>query len=250
MSEQVFETEIINRFGWKICLVTKRDENGMPKSSFTARFEAVGIPRYAKNLFQVHTYLHTLEALEKHLRFYNAYPHSDLYWRLDKDYTTDFITVLDTAIKDGSALKAIIAHNRKTLHQPHLLPGYSPDGGAYNFKIIDEMENGIELTIKLYPSHTDNGTTAKLEGSIHLATDDHTACRDFKNATPLLRPDAIQNAVMGSIIDLLQKAYPDIEDRKSIVAEIVKYFESGRFGFWVLLGRLNITKPIRKATKC
>ncbi|AEV89589.1 hypothetical protein OBP_152 [Pseudomonas phage OBP] len=248
---QTFETVLFHEKDWKITLVTERTPVDKVTSFFKVHFVAGDVPRVAKRCWSYDGYLHTKKVFADHVTHPRRYTPFDMHWKLDRDYGEDFKEMMVSLIENPFLMAKICEHNRKTKHQPHLLKGHTyvnKEMDEHLFDVFDEPDVGIKLWFKLKSEKA----KAKLEGCIQF---DGENCeldidRFFESQTPLLNPTAVQNAVMGSIVDVMARAHPDELDRKDIVAEIVKWFEESRFGLNFLLNKLNKEYPVRTATKC
>lgn len=248
---QTFETVLIHENNWKVTLVTERTPAEKVTSFFKVHFVANGVPRVAGRCWSYDGYLHSNKVFKDHITRPGRHSPFDMYWKLDRDYGEDFKEMMTEFVEDDKFMEKIIEHNRKTKHQPHLLKGHvyvNKEMDEHLFDVFDEPEVGIKLWFKLKSEKA----RAKMVGCIQF---DGVNCeldidRFFESQTPLLNPTAVQNAVMGSIVDVMARAHPDELDRKDIIAEIVKWFEESRFGINFLLNKLNKEFPVRTAVKC
>ncbi len=233
-----FETKIYSdENGWKIWLCTERSEWNKVESFFKFQYPVKGTPQRDTRILVLNGYYDTLSAVNNALKNRHNFVHYAVGTTYSPDeFSNRFLELIKETICDGSLQNSLREHNRKTLHQAHLIPCYSLNCGDREFTIYHDH---ITSTLAKF------AIQEKPEGGyqVQVLCIGEIGGKVFKTnhtfTDKMLRPESLSNAVFKVLNPLLDKIKMDNEERKDIVADITHTFEQGRFGFWHLLNLIN-----------
>lgn len=232
-----FETKIYSdEDGWKIWLVTDRTSWDKVTSYFKCQYPVAGTPRRDTRILEVPNYHHNISTLGTELAKRMYFIHMLVGPTNTRDeYSVKFTDIMMDSMSNGVMLKALREHNRKTLHQEHLLPGYQSSGKERSFVVYHDP---VAATMaKVTFTETDEGYTTSF---LCIGDVKGAMTKTEQTVTFMLRrPESISNELFRTLNPLLAKMQLDVDDRKDIVSEINEYFNKGRFAFWLTLAKLN-----------
>lgn len=233
-----FETKIYSdEEGWKIWLCTERTEWDKVQSFFKAQYPVKGTPQRDTNIIPLQGYYDTLNVVKSTLKTRERYVHYSVGTTYHEDeFSTRFLEIIHEKIDNGSLLVVLKEHNRKTLHQNHLLPGYRLDGTDREFTVYHDPVAATlaKFTFKQKPEGGYEVSVLCIgDAQGRMLKTDHVFTER------MLRPESLSNAVFRVLNPLLDEMKMDKEDRLDIVSDISHYFEKCRFGIWHLLKLAN-----------
>lgn len=233
-----FETKVYSdEDGWKIWLCTERTEWDKVESFFKVQYPIKGAPTRDTRISLIPGYYDNLQIVKNAIDNRSQWIHLNVGTSYTKDeYSTKYITIL-TDLIEGDLLDKIKEHNRKTLHQAHLLPGYRLSGTNRQYTVYHDADAGLVVNMTFHQDLKKGGYKTEVRAIMDINS---RACKaECFYEDQMNRPESISNAVFKVLNTLLDEAKMDKEERMDIVSDITHYFNKGRFGFWHLLHLLN-----------
>lgn len=229
-----FETKVYSDdAGWKIWLCTEVS-NHQVVSFFKAQYPVKGSPMLAPKLLPISGYYDMVELVTGKLRHGVAWP--NIPGGVEYCVQTKFVNIIMDAINSGSMTDVINAHGDKTRHIPEFLLGYKkPADGQHNLTVFHDADMGVLASVSFIETEEGYNVYTKMLATVRGAG----VKVAVTNKGPIRSADGLNNLLLGHCQELLINAFPDVEERKDVIAEINSYFSGGRVGIETLLNQLN-----------